>query len=139
MKIFIDTNVLLDVLLERKGVAEDSASIWALCERKGFEGYISAISFNNTHYVISKIHSRKKAEQAMHTLIASFDIISLDKHILSRAVDGSFKDFEDAIQFYSAVRCDADYIITRNVKDFPQEDMPVLTPEDFLRLDLNFT
>ena len=139
MKIFIDTNVLLDVLLERKDVFEDSASIWALCERKGFEGYISAISFNNAHYVINKVHSKKKADQAMRTMIDSFDIISLDKQILSRAADSSFKDFEDAIQFFSAVRCDADYLITRNVKDFPQEDMPVLTPEDFLQLDLDFS
>ena len=138
MKIFIDTNVLLDVLLERKGVFEDSASIWALCERAGFEGYVSAISFNNTHYVISKVHSKKKADQAMRTIIDSFDIISLDKQILSQATDSSFKDFEDAIQFFSAIRCDADYLITRNVKDFLQEDMPVLTPEEFLQLDLDF-
>ncbi len=138
MKIFIDTNVVLDVLLDRESHIEASSSIWALCERGTVSGYISAISFNNTHYVISKVHSIKKADQAMRTMLDTFDVVSLDKQILNQAADAGFKDFEDAIQFFSAIHCDVDYLITRNVKDFPQEDFPVLEPEEFLALDLDF-
>jgi hypothetical protein len=65
-------------------------------------------------------------------------VVSLDEKILSRTIDADFKDFEDGIQFFSAMRCDADYLITRNVKDFPHQDIPILTPEEFLKLDLDF-
>jgi predicted nucleic acid-binding protein len=139
MKIFIDTNVLLDVLLNRKDVAEESSCIWALCEKDTVKGYISAISFNNAHYVICKVHSRKKADQAMRTMLDSFNVVPLDDKILNRATDADFNDFEDSIQFFSALHCDADYIISRNIKDFPKEDIPVLEPKDFLALDVKFS
>jgi len=137
MTIFIDTNVILDVLLNRKDVVEESSSIWALCERNIVKGYISAISFNNTHYIINKVHSRKKADQAVRTMLETFEAVSLDKQILNKANDAGFKDFEDAIQYFSAIHCDADYLLTRNVKDFPQKDFPVLEPSEFLALDLD--
>jgi len=137
MKIFTDTNVLLDVLAERKPFYDASVAILNLFEKDQAEGFVSAMSFNNTHYILRKRSGRNKALKAMRTLLDTFSVVSLDEKILSRTIDADFKDFEDGIQFFSAMRCDADYLITRNVKDFPHHDIPILTPEEFLKLDLD--
>lgn len=137
MKIFIDTNVLLDVLAERMPFYEASAEIVNLFEMEQAEGFISAMSFNNTHYILRKRIGKNRALKAMRTLLDTFNVVSLDEKILSRTVDSDFRDFEDGIQFFSAIRSGADYLITRNVKDFPHKDIPVMTPEEFLKLSIN--
>lgn len=136
MKLFIDTNVIIDVLAKREDFYVASASILTLLEKERASGFISAISFNNIYYILRKFSSKNKADKAIRTLLSTFETVSLDKKILTRTIDAGFNDFEDAIQFFSAIRCDADYIISRNVKDFPHDDIPVMTPEEFLRLDL---
>jgi predicted nucleic acid-binding protein len=138
MKIFIDTNIILDVIAERHPFYDASASIISLFEKDQAEGFVSAMSFNNTHYILRKKSGKNKALKAMRTLLDTFSVVSLDEKILSRTIDSGFNDFEDGIQFFSAMRCNADYLITRNIKDFPHQDIPVLTPEEFLALDLKF-
>ncbi len=138
MRAFIDTNVVLDVLLGREEFLEDSQSIWSLCEAGRLHGHVSAISFNNAHYIINQSLGRAKADKAMRTILDTFETVSLDSMILNRAVDAGFKDFEDAIQYFSSLHAEADYFITRNVGDFPKEDIPIMTPAAFLALDLDF-
>jgi len=138
MNIFVDTNILLDVIAERMPFYDASAAILSLFEQDKAEGFVSAMSFNNTHYVLAKRAGRNRALKAMRTLLDTFNVVALDEKILSRAIDAEFDDFEDAIQFFSAIRCDADYLVTRNVKDFPHKDIPVLSPEEFLKLKLKF-
>ncbi|NOY75288.1 MAG: PIN domain-containing protein [Kiritimatiellaeota bacterium] len=135
MNIFIDTNILLDVLRAREPFLKNSLAIWALVEREKITGYISAISFNNTYYILRSAVGNNKAYEAMRIIRDTFRIVALDERIMNKAIDADFKDFEDAIQFFSAIHADADYIVTRNVKDFFQNDIPVLTPEAFLALD----
>jgi predicted nucleic acid-binding protein len=137
VKIFIDTNILLDVLRNRHPFAKDSLSIWSLVECGRMEGYISAISFNNAHYILSRAFDNKTADDAMRIMRDTFRIIPLDERVLNKAIDNKFKDFEDAIQFFSAIHADVDYIITRNVKDFSCQDISALTPEAFLALDFD--
>jgi predicted nucleic acid-binding protein len=139
VNLFIDTNVLIDVIARRPQFYEASATILTLLEKDKFEGFISAISFNNIHYIIRKQSGKNKADHAIRTLLTTFSIVSLDQKIITRALDANFNDFEDGIQFFSALRCNADYLISRNVSDFPHDDIPVLTPEEFLRLDLAFS
>lgn len=136
MNLFIDTNVVIDVIAGRPQRYEASAEVLTLLERDKFAGFISAISFNNIHYIIRRQSGKNKADHAVRTLLATFSIVSLDEKIITRAIDANFNDFEDGIQFFSAIRCHADYLISRNVKDFPHDDIPVLAPEEFLRLDL---
>lgn len=139
-KIFLDTNVILDMLRQRKPFVEGSAAVWDLIEHEKAEGYVSAISFNNVHYIIRRAANDNIARQAMRTMMDTLNVIPLDGKILNKAMDAAkFKDFEDAIQFFSAIQCDAEYLITRNVKDFPQTDIPVFDPETFLALNLDFT
>ncbi len=132
MKCFIDTNILLDVLEERQPHYEYSAQIWSLAESCRIEAFVSAISFNNIHYLVQRHESRKAAQRAVELLNATFTMIPLGQEIMNRAIQAKRADFEDTIQFFSAVSVQADCIITRNAKDFPQDVLPILSPEAFL-------
>ena len=132
MRILVDTNILLDVLDARKDFYEHSAEIWTLIETGSIEGYISAISFNNINYIIARKYSAKKAHQVMVLLRDIFKVVALTPQIINQAIDSSFSDFEDALQYFSAVHAQADWIISRNVKDFRKSDISVLTPTEFI-------
>ena len=132
MKILVDTNILLDVLDARKEFYEHSAAVWTLIETGQVEGYISAISFNNINYIIARKHSAKKAHQVMVLLRDIFKVVALTPQIINQAIDSSFADFEDALQYFSAVHVQADVILSRNVKDFRKSDISVLTPAEFI-------
>ena len=132
MKIFIDTNILLDVLRSREPFLKDSLSVWSLVESEKVKGFISAISFNNVYYVLSRTVDNPNALNAMCIMRDIFQIISLDNRIINKAIDNDFPDFEDSIQFFSAIHAKADYIITRNVKDFSQQYIPAITPKAFI-------
>lgn len=135
---FVDTNVLLDVLAQREPFYRASATVSTQIEEYRLEGFISAISFNNIHYILRKRAGAAKALQAMRALMDTFTTVELDERTIRRAVDSGMDDFEDAIQYFSALRCSADYLLTRDVGGFPHQDIPVLSPEEFLRLDLGF-
>ncbi|MFA6293356.1 MAG: PIN domain-containing protein [Victivallales bacterium] len=134
MKIFVDPNVLLDVFQERIPQYDASVSIWDMAERGQLSGFVSAISFNNIYYIISRFRDKKHAARAIKLLRGTFSPVPLDEQILNQAIDSKMSDFEDAIQFFSAVHASADFIITRNSKDFPKSGIPVLTPEEFLAI-----
>lgn len=132
MKVFLDTNILLDVLLSREPHVATSAQIWSGVERGEFQGVISAISFNNVYFIVRRLSDRKKAEWSLRILHGTFDVVPVDDKLLGRAIDAGFNDFEDAIQFFSAIASGADLILTRNTSDFPVNILSVLTPEVFL-------
>jgi predicted nucleic acid-binding protein len=134
MNVFIDTNILLDVLMHRKEHLAESAAIWDCAERGKINGYISAISFNNIHYLFRRNLGAAKAKQAVIALRDTFNIVALDGKIIDQAIDADWNDFEDAIQFFSAIHCDADCIATRNQKDFKDSSISALSPKDLLAL-----
>lgn len=130
--VFIDTNVLLDVLASREPFYADSARVWTLIERGQIKGFISAISFNNVYYVIRRLRTRQIADRMMVLLRDMFMPVPLDRQILDQAIDSGFHDLEDAIQYFSAIRAQADCIVSRDDDAFPQSDLPVLTPAELL-------
>ncbi len=132
MKVFIDTNVLLDVMLERRGFYRDSLTVWSLAEQDEITGQISVISFNNIYYIVRKIKGLKTADCVLAMLRDVFTPIALDSKILNQSIAAGFKDFEDAIQYHSALRAGASCIISRNPDHFPQPDLPVLSPAEFM-------
>ena len=97
-RIFVDTNVLLDVLLEREGFYYDALKIWANAELGKVEAYIAAISLNNVHYVMRRLKSETTAMIAVKILMQIFKVVPVDTDILRLAVDFHDKDFEDDIQ-----------------------------------------
>lgn len=132
MKLMIDTNILLDVLLDRRPYADDSAMIWRLCEAEETEGCISSLSFANMVYVLRKKISKEAIMHMITDLSLIFKFEALEQEDLYAAAGCLWDDFEDAIQFATAVRINADYIITRNKKDYKGSTVPVMTPKDFL-------
>lgn len=133
MKVFVDTNVLLDVIAKREPFYADSATIWTLSETGRIEGLVSAITFTNLFYVVRKLADAKTARRVMILLRESFTPTPCDASVLNLAIDSDFKDFEDAVQYYSAVQANADCMVSRNPNDFPRgADCPILTPSEFL-------
>lgn len=131
---FIETNILFDFLLAREPHASLAAQLLSLSQEKKCGLYVSVISFNNLYYVLKKISSHK-AMSSIAGLSVYLRIVDFDKNILNQALNSDFKDFEDAIQYYSALQIGKiDGIITRNLKDIKLSEIPVLSPEIALRL-----
>ncbi len=132
MKLLIDTNVVLDVLCNRKDFVENSSKVFKLCETKKFDGYLSAISVPNIAYILRKELSIEKLKSIIVKLNIIFSIIELKPNDLILATDLDFKDYEDALQSVCAKRIKADFIITRNTKDFKNSQVKAITPEQLL-------
>jgi predicted nucleic acid-binding protein len=135
MRLFFDTSILLDVLLKRSGLFEASAQLWTAAESAQVQGCISAISFNNIYYIVHKTTGADTARKVLNTLRDSFTIVDCTAQIINQAIDAKMKDFEDAIQYFSAVHAQCDYLLTRNLKHFPSGGIVVQTPEEFLATD----
>lgn len=132
MKLLIDVNIVLDVLQQREPHVRDSALIWKLCEAEGAEGFVSALTVANLFYVMRKELSEEKIEGILQTLQLIFQVAELKSADLIRAAEMRWKDFEDAVQCATAQRIHADYIITRNIRDFQKSKIPAVTPAEFL-------
>ncbi len=132
MNVFLDTSVLLDVLARREPFYSDSAEVWTLAERGQVRGFISTLSIANLSYLLRREASPKAARKALSVLQDIFGLVPLDARIIDHAIDSAMDDFEDAIQFFSTIRAGADILITRNGDDFPDADMAIQTPAEFL-------
>ena len=134
MKLFLDTNIVIDVLAAREPFVADSRAVFNLCETGKANGCISALTLCTISYVLRKLVTPVTMRTKLRDLRNVLTPIDLSVSLLDKAISSTIADFEDAVQFYTAVYSEADYIITRNVKHFPQENIPVLTPTDFLAL-----
>lgn len=132
MTVFVDTNVPLDVLARRQPFYRAAAQVWSLAERGEIQACVSAISFNNAYYIIRKAAGKEKAQEALRLLRGVFTPVAPDAQILNQAIDADMDDFEDAIQFHSALRARADYLLSRNPDDFPDSGPPVVSPDEFI-------
>jgi predicted nucleic acid-binding protein len=132
MKVFMHTNVMLDVLAQQEPHYADSSRVWTLAETGRVEAFVSAISLPTLNYRLCRTKGPKPARKAMSILRDIFGLVALDAQIVNQAIDSDIDDFEDAIQFFSALRADAAVLITRNAKDFPSQDIAIQTPEEFL-------
>lgn len=128
----IDANIVLDVLQKRIPHYAESSKVWKLCETDQVEGYVSTLSFANLVYIMRKELTPEGIEEVMKKLSIIFSFADLKEYDIMDAVRMKWGDFEDALQAVIAFRIGADYIITRNVKDFKNSNVMVLTPEEFL-------
>jgi len=131
---YIDTNVLIDFLADRKPFSESATSLFDLAVKKKIKLYISALSYNNIYYILQRENkSHKKTIALLELLSEDCQILDATKTILLRAMRSDFKDFEDAIQYYSAKeQVGINAIITRNPKDFAVKDLAILSPDEAL-------
>lgn len=131
-RLFFDTNVLLDHLLERDPFADHAMALWSLAERREVVGLISAISFNFIYYIVRHEGNERAARLAVRGLRDVFEVVEVDAQIINQAMDSPFADFEDAIQHACAVRGKATHLITRDSAGFRKSDVLVVSPEVYL-------
>jgi len=134
MRLLIDANILLDVLQDRKPYVNESALIWKLCETGKAEGNVLALSFANLVYVMRRELDPVRIEAVLKNLSLIFSFVDLQQKDLLRAAALHWDDFEDAVQSVTAKRLHADFIITRNTKDYRNSTVKAITPADFLSL-----
>ena len=130
MRLLIDANVILDVLQNREPHVKDSSVIWKICETHQAEGFISALTFANLVYIMRKELNPEQIEEVMQKLSLIFTFTELSPSDLTSAAHLQWDDFEDALQSVTAERIHADYIITRNVRDFLRSKVTAFTPAE---------
>ena len=129
MKILVDINVVLDVLLDRKPHVEGSAAVWEAVETGLTQGLLAAHAFTTIHYLIRKEHGNTKAKQIVSALLKVFDIAAIDGGVVADALQLSMADFEDSVTAAAARTAGCDYIVTRDPKGFRGSPVRTLTPE----------
>lgn len=133
MRLLIDTNVVLDLLLNRQPFARDAFTLWQTCDEGHFERFVSAITPINVFYIARKLNGQAVARQIVTDLLTSTRIAPVDGAALHAALALPVDDFEDATQIAAAMAISADAIITRNLKDFAHSPVAAMTPADCLR------
>ncbi len=131
-KYFVDTDVILDLLSQRVPHFHFSAVLFSLAEMGKFELYTSPTVMVNTFYILRKNLGNENAKNALRKLRIILHVIDSSEKVLDLALNSNFNDFEDAIQYYTALNADIQAIITRNLKDYKAADILVQTPEMFL-------
>lgn len=135
-RVFFDTNILIDVICQREPFLADSAKAWSLAESGEMRGILGALSYTTVYYVVSRTSGRHRAKAGIQMLNAVFTTATCDADVLRKAIASQMPDFEDAVQFFSAIAAQADVMLTRNVVDFPRSPLKVLTPTDYLNVRL---
>lgn len=133
MKLFLDTNVVLDFILNRFPFNEDASKIIELSSNKLFKLYISSSSITDIYYILAKKTNKKTALDFIKDLTKNFHVTEVNHAIIEEAAKLTFKDFEDAVQYQSAYNSKVDVIITRNAKDFIKSKIKIFTPRDFIK------
>ena len=130
-RIFLDTNVILDFFLEREPFYYDALKLWAACEEGAVEGFVSALTVNNVHYIAQRIKSDTTAMIAVRGILDVFDVVPLDKELMRLAADFHDRDFEDDIQLQSAIKAGCSHLFTRDPTHFRSTAIAVVPPSSF--------
>lgn len=133
-KLLIDTNIVIDLLAKREQFYSDSARLFSLADKKKVKLSVLSLTIANTNYTLLRKKSSSEAKAILRKFKLIVDVLSLDDKIVGLALnDNDFEDFEDGLQYFSAIENNQDIIITRNLKDFKKSKIPVMTPEQFLK------
>lgn len=131
-KLFIDSDVLLDLLLDREPFSEDTATLIEKSIKSGVKLYSSLLGIANMHYIIGRLENKRKADLKILKILKIVSIENLGQSVIDKASKSKFKDFEDSIQNFCAVEAGHEIIITRNTKDYKESELSILTPREYL-------
>ena len=134
MRILVDTNVILDVLLDRRPFSEPAARIFALIENSAVEAFLCATTVTTVDYLLNQALSRFEAKRALLRLLELFEIAPVNRPVIEEALQGRMIDFEDAVLAHSANLVGAAAVVTRNTKDFKFSPVKAVDPLEILSL-----
>lgn len=132
MKIFLDTNIVIDYLSNREPFGKQAHQIFLMSENPEIELCMSALSFTTIYYILRKECPHRQLLELLEGLRSLTTVVLTDTGIIGQAIKSDFADFEDAVQYYTAVSVNSDCIITRNTRDYVCAEIPVMNPTDFL-------
>lgn len=130
-KVFLDTNVVIDLLDKREPFWNDAVTLFTLAYKKNIVLYVSPLTYGTAAYLLRK-HGKAELKLLLENLRRLSKVTRVSDREVDNALASSFDDYEDALQYYSAMRERVDVIVTRNKKDFILSNIPVLTPDEFL-------
>ena len=131
--VFVDTNIVIDLLQKREIFYKEAQELFTKADRKKLKLYISALTFANTYYILSKYYSSSEAKKILSKFKVLVEVLPTTDKIIDLSLASDFNDFEDAIQFYTALESNLHVIITRNKKDFKNNLIPVFSAKEFLK------
>jgi predicted nucleic acid-binding protein len=132
--VLIDTDVILDFFFDRKPFSEEASRILSLCEKGEVKGFVTSIMLSNVYYLLRKTASHEKVIENLKILMNIIDVTTTNKKTVIEALNSEFKDFEDALQNFSAINeKEIKVIITRNIKDYKSSTLSIMTPESYLK------
>jgi predicted nucleic acid-binding protein len=132
-KLFFDADVLLDISIKRDMDIKDSVKIINLVEGGLYKGYTSSVIFTNIYYIQRKLVGHEISINFLKNLRLLLTVLNVDDAVIHKALESEFRDFEDSVQYFTAVENSMDCIITRNVSDYKNSAIPVLTPAGLLK------
>jgi len=132
-KIFLDTDVILDLLTKREPHFEPAVELFLLIQERSVSAYTSPVIIANTFYILNRHLDKKKAVQSLIKLRSLVKVLNCGDRIIDLALSSDFTDFEDSIQYYTALENNIDTLITRNVKDYKTANITILTPLEYIK------
>lgn len=132
--VLIDADVILDFFFDRKPFSQDSSKIMSLCEKGEIKGFVTSIVLSNIAYLLRKTATQEKVITNLKMLMKFIEVTTTDKNAVLEALNSDFKDFEDALQNYSAQNSkEIKVIVTRNIRDYKTSQLSIMTPETYLK------
>jgi len=131
-KLFLDTNVVIDLLGERDPFYVSAAKIATLADKGKIQIFVSALTYSTVYYLLSRFENKEVVKEKIRKFKVIAHTSDLTDMIIDKGLASKFSDFEDSLQYHSAVKKECNIIITRNSKDFKESEIPVLTPDEYL-------
>ena len=132
MRVFLDTNVILDYLHAREPFARDAVILMELCKNSIFQGIVSSLTIVNCFYILRKAYPIDVVYEKVNWLLKTFEISSINHDVIQKAYLSKRRDFEDMVQYYSACNSKSDVIITRDKDGFSECDINVMNVKEFI-------
>jgi predicted nucleic acid-binding protein len=134
--LFIDSDIILDLLAERPLFYDDAAKIFSWAYKKKIELYTTAVVLANVFYILRKVNGNNKSKEQIKDLRLLVKVLSIDENIVDMALSSKFNDFEDGLQYYTAKEQNLFGIITRNLKDYKIKDIVIKTSKEFAKINV---
>ncbi len=134
-KILVGTNIVLDLLAQREKFLEEAQKLFTLSDKNKVKLYISSLTMANIYYILSQQMKMNNVRKTLRKFKLLVEVLPMDNKIIDLSLDSDFNDFEDAIQYYTAIENEISIIVTRNLKDFKTAKIPVITAKEYIKLN----